>query len=247
MAPWTQHASVRIGFIRTSETEPPFRQKFGDMLEVFARLLNSEELELVGIDGYLGQLPAVDSLDGYLIPGALESADSATGWVRDLRRFVRQLAITRIPVVGVCFGQQIIAQALGGAVAPCANGWQVGVTDVRWQQTPTGCVTPPTGGQTRLYVCHSQEIVALPPDARCIASSDLSRIEAFVVGGSMLGVQGHPEFTCEVAEYYLAKNDIELSPSVVAESRRSLQNGTDHGEIGSMLAAFFSQRYRRGG
>ena len=102
-----------------------------------------------------------------------------------------------------CFGHQLIAQALGGAVGRAAAGWGVGVHT--WKVVRDESWMRPAKREFRLLASHQDQVKTLPSGARLLASSKFCPHAAFAVGEHMLAVQGHPEFTKAYAEFLMHK------------------------------------------
>jgi GMP synthase-like glutamine amidotransferase len=118
-------------------------------------------------------------------------------WIRTLGGFVRKLDTTRTPLVGICFGHQLIAHALDGETAPAEVGWAVGVhtSEVLAQHAwMTPCQT-----SFRLISSHKDQVQTLPGRATLFAASETCPIGGYTIDGHILTFQGHPEFEPEFA------------------------------------------------
>lgn len=136
--------------------------------------------------------PSIYACDGWLITGSRHGVYDQLEWMAPLQDFVRELAAEKIPLIGVCFGHQIIAQALGGEVVKSDKGWGVGVHDYRidrvhsWMQTGSR--------QAKMYAFHQDQVVKLPETAEVFLSSDFCPYAGLSYGDSIISVQAHPEF-----------------------------------------------------
>lgn len=143
-------------------------------------------------DAVNGELPGgADECDGWILTGARHDAYRDDPWIEDLRGFVRRLAAEHRRIVGICFGHQIVAHALGGRVEPVGR-WKAGPQTMDVASTPWFA-----GGRVDLHAMHRDEVVALPPGATPIARGETAEIPAFLVGDTVFCVQDHPEFTDE--------------------------------------------------
>jgi GMP synthase-like glutamine amidotransferase len=162
----------------------------------------------------------------YLITGSIASAYDDTAWVATLREFIRLLHAKRMKVAGVCFGHQVVAQALGGRVVRAAQGWGAGVRAAQVVSERAARYFP--HGQMRLLYHHHDQVVTLPPNAVCFAASDFCPNEGFFIGNHILTFQGHPEHTHEYSRYLLLHHAHNEPAQVRQAALQSLASATDH-------------------
>jgi GMP synthase-like glutamine amidotransferase len=140
----------------------------------------------------LGQLPpAVAACDAYLITGSPVSVYDDLPWIPRLEHFVRQCYEAGKPLVGICFGHQVIAQALGGSVAKAAQGWLLGLHDLKIIE-PKAWVVPQKAVYS-LYFVNQDQVVTLPPDAEWLGCSPNCPYAMFTIKDRVLCLQAHPE------------------------------------------------------
>nr|WP_320058536.1 type 1 glutamine amidotransferase [uncultured Bacteroides sp.] len=161
-----------------------------------------------------------------LITGSRAGAYEDDPWIKKLLEFIRQADAAKAPMAGVCFGHQVIAQALGGKVEPSTKGWGTGIR-VSKVVHPKGFEYFPDK-EMRLHYNHNDQVVQLPPEAELIATSDFCENEAFLIGDHILSFQGHPEYSMEYAQYIL-DNETGTSPKIVEQAKESLQKYTPQG------------------
>jgi GMP synthase-like glutamine amidotransferase len=119
-------------------------------------------------------------------------------WIRDTSTFLRKVRETAVPCVGVCFGHQLLAHALGGRVEKAADGWGAGNHRVEL----SGLAKWKDGDKATcdLLFLHQDQVVALPEDGVVLGWTDHCPVAVMAIGESMLGVQAHPEIPPELIE-----------------------------------------------
>lgn len=139
--------------------------------------------------------PPAGPFAGAIISGSPASAYDETPWIARLTQEIRRWAEAGRPTLGVCFGHQILAHALGGRVIKNPAGWEVGSREV--DLTPAGLADPLFEGlPPRLLVMEShQDIVADPPPGALVLAANRFGAQALAIGPSIRSVQFHPEYT----------------------------------------------------
>lgn len=200
----------------------------GTPTEAYIRFLQSgggTTFSYVGYDVALGEFPeTVDTCDGYVITGSPNGVYDTDSWITDLMQFVRDCYAAEKKLVGICFGHQILAHALGGHTEKSEKGWGLGlkpfdvVAQKPWMTEPVG--------QFGLYFVHQDQVQQLPAEAELLGGNGFCPNAMFVMDDRVLGVQGHPEFTKPIMEDILAGKVGNVSEGVVKTAVFSVQNGT---------------------
>ena len=177
---------MKIGILQTGMAPEEMVERHGEYPGMFEQFLGGYGFDFQTYNVLVDEFPdtATDA-DGWLITGSKHGAYEDHPWITPLENLVRGIYAADIPLVGVCFGHQIIAQALGGTVVKFDGGWSVGHT----QYKMNGHDTPVT-----LNAWHQDQVIDLPKDARVVGSSDFCKYAALAYGGKVLTVQPHPEF-----------------------------------------------------
>lgn len=143
-----------------------------------------------------GELPHdLDECEAYLITGSLQGVYDDFPWIDGLTQFIRAAFAAGKKLVGICFGHQIIAHALGGWAEKSEKGWGLGQR--RFDVTAQRPWMTPRLDNCRLYFAHQDQVVKLPPGAERLGGDEFCANAMFVIGDQVLGIQGHPEFTPE--------------------------------------------------
>lgn len=229
---------MRIGILQADHVDEEYRDRFGDYPEMFVDSLGrvAQTVEFEFLDVQKGCYPSrVDDCDGYLITGSRASVYDDEPWIGELSEFVRDIDRAGVRTVGICFGHQLIANALGGRVDPAPSGWGVGVHS--WNVVHREPWMEPSLGEFRLLASHRDQVTTLPGGARLVASSPFCPNAAFVLDDRLLGVQGHPEFTKDYAEFLLHRRREQLGPAF-APGLHSLDQPTDACTVAAWIMEF---------
>jgi GMP synthase (glutamine-hydrolysing) len=149
-------------------------------------------------------LPAYDAISGIVITGSHTNITEHQPWSERTAEWLTGAVRSGIPVLGICYGHQLLAYALGGEVGPNPNGLELGTVEVHLTENAERDALlgrfPPT---IRVHVGHGESVLRLPREAKRLASSALDINQAFVVGDTAWGVQFHPEFDAEIVVAYI--------------------------------------------
>jgi len=221
---------MHIGILKTDAVRPEWVDEFGEYPDMFERLvLAADPSATFSVwDVEEGVYPSdsdVDTVDGFIITGSKSSAYADKEWIRNLERLVQELHAKRKKMVGICFGHQVIARALGGTVAKSDKGWGVGVNVYNVSELPVQGDDEIRGGGSgflKLVASHQDQVTVLPPGARTLVSNDHCENAGFVIGEHVLTLQGHPEFSAEYSEAIMAFRHDMIGAERVAQGRASL-------------------------
>ena len=240
---------MHIGILKTDAVRPEWVSEFGEYPDMFERLvLAADPSATFSVwDVEEGVYPSdsdVDTVDGFIITGSKSSAYADKEWIRNLERLVQELHAKRKKMVGICFGHQVIARALGGTVAKSDKGWGVGVNVYNVSELPVqGDDEVPGGGSgvLKLVATHQDQVTVLPPGARTVVSNDHCENAGFVVGDHVLTLQGHPEFSAEYSEAIMAFRHDMIGAERVSQGRASLVTHQHEGpRVARWMVAFLS-------
>ena len=276
---------MHIGILKTDAVRPEWVRAFGEYPDMFERLVRGADssARFTTWDVEAGIHPSegeIDSVDGFIITGSKSSVYDDKSWIRDLEGLIQTLHAKRKKMVGICFGHQIIAKALGGLVSKSEKGWGVGInvydlTDLPFEpadeagmnkadakRTADSAQTHILEPQTlepltlehknlehktlehktlKLVASHQDQVEALPPGARTIATNAHCENAGFVMGDHIFTLQGHPEFIPDYAEVIMALRYDMIGAGRVAEGRASLEHHQHEGSrVAEWMVGFFN-------
>ena len=232
-----QKALKPIALIKTGGTIDQIKSQHGDFEEWFAEGMGVSDL--LQIDVFRQQpLPAAETLAAIVITGSAAMVSAREDWSERTAEWLGKAVQKGIPVLGVCYGHQLLAQALGGRVGLNPGGRQIGTVTAQRIEFATN--DPLIGGLPQTFAAqtsHSEVVLELPPGAERLATSPLDDNFAIRFAENVWGVQFHPEFSVPVMSEYIqyraeAIREEGLNPE------RLLKNTTSTKEAKSVLRRF---------
>ncbi|KJS37855.1 MAG: hypothetical protein VR74_07300 [Hyphomonas sp. BRH_c22] len=236
---------MKLTIIETGLVPAPIRASFVDypcMVRALVRA-SDPDMEFETVSVIKGEvLPDPGALDAVLITGSPAGVYDDDPWIAPLMDFIRSAADARLPQVGICFGHQIMAEALGGKVIKSPKGWGIGRHTYEIKACPDWAGDCPA--TISVGVSHQDQVVVLPPDANLLAASDFTPIAAIDYGWTpAISFQCHPEFSAEYcAALYSIRRGGALSDEAVDAAVRSLAQPLDNQRLGTWIAAFLRRR-----
>ncbi|HEX2576549.1 MAG TPA: hypothetical protein VHK88_09390 [Aquihabitans sp.] len=227
---------LRIGLLQCGYVHPDLAGDFGDYPVAFGELLEPHDVELVTYDVQTGPLPDdPGAVDGWLVSGSASSAYERLPWIPPLEAFLRGLVARDAPVVAICFGHQLVAQAHGGRVERSPAGWGAGAHDYELVGTgPWG--STPDRRSVRLIASHQDQVVDLPDGDVVIARTDHCPIAGYTLGTSVLAIQAHPEFTAGLSARLTQARRDRIGDATADAALASLDAPLDRAVVGSWMA-----------
>lgn len=222
-----------IGILQTGLAPDILVDQSGDYPDMFAKLLDGNGFSFRTYRVVEGQLPAsVTECEGWLITGSRHGAYEDHPWIPPLEDFIRASFAAHVPMVGVCFGHQIIAQAMGGKVEKFAGGWAVGPTDYDFD------------GQTlTLNAWHQDQVTRAPEGAKVLASNEFCANAALLYDDRAFTVQAHPEFRSDFIDGLMKTRGKGLVPQgVMDKAATRLSDSLSDQTIAAQIAAFFKAK-----
>ena len=232
--------SLRIAVLLTNDDTSAFAAHFPNdgqkVFQLLQPLRPDWSFEVVSVkDGMFPSGP--EAFDAYVITGSPASVnDDSLPWVGPLLDFIRALHAARQPLIGLCFGHQAVARALGGLVARNAAGWGLGTAPTNWHlQRPW---MTPTQATTTLMAAHNEQVTRMPEGAECLGGSDFCPIGSMQIGQHIWTTQYHPEMPLVFMQALLGYLADKLDADTLARAHGSLQQAADVPLFGQWMAQF---------
>lgn len=199
----------RLILVKTGGTFADLAGERGDFEDWMLSRMEMDRRQVTVLEVFGGGAPAFPdpgSAAGVLITGSHAMVTDREAWSERTARWLAEAVKRRIPVLGVCYGHQLLAHCLGGEVADNPAGLEYGTVEITLAPEAAadrlfGGVAPPFAA----HVTHTQSVVRLPAGARLLAASERDPHQAFAVGGTAWGVQFHPEFDAHVTRTYIRR------------------------------------------
>ena len=243
-----QQTKMRIGILQTGQNRAELAE-FDDYPVLFDRLLNAADraqtnwCEMKTYRVLDGEFPEeITACDGYIVTGSAAGVYEPHDWIAPLMRFIQECHKADIALVGICFGHQAIAKALGGDVVKWPNGWGVGVREMTIADAAEFIDTP--RDRFSLIYFHQDQVTTLPDGARQLATSAFCENGGFTIGTTVLCLQGHPEFNAGYSAALLAAIEDKVGKDRTADAKASLDQPTDAQLIARWINRFFTAAHK---
>jgi len=236
---------MKLTIIETGQVPAAIRERFPDYPEMFRRMVAQADgaVSCETISIIKGEdLPDPARLDAVLYTGSPAGVYDPEPWIAPLADFIRNAATARTPQVGICFGHQIMGEALGGKVVKSHRGWGVGRHTYEIVRCPdwSGVPCPPT---LSVAVSHQDQVVVKPPSASIIARSEFTPFAGLNYEDCpAISFQCHPEFEPDFAAALYNARRAALGDERVAAAVASLEGECDRRLLAGWIVSFLRAR-----
>ncbi len=187
---------MKIGILECDCVNENLQNDFKDypymFIESFNTLGAGFEYKIYNVTN--NHLPVnIDECDAYIMTGSRASANDDDAWIPELEEFICSCQKQEKKLVGICFGHQLMAKALGGKVVLSDSGWGIGLIKSKVLQKKSWM--EPSLSQFNMIICHKDQVIRISEDTELLVSNDHCTNFIFQCGENMLGIQGHPEFS----------------------------------------------------
>ena len=224
---------MQIGILQTGRSPDSIQAEQGDYDDLFKDLFAGQDLTFQTFAVLDGDFPSgPEAADGWLITGSRHSAYENLPWIAPLEALIQKIYKADLLMVGICFGHQIIAQALGGTVGKHEGGWAIGPQTYETSD----------GQMITLNAWHQDQVQALPNTATVLAGNSFCENAVVCYADQVLTFQAHPEFTSDfIAALFEARRGV-LPEHVADQAETALAVPTKLDEMANPIRQFFKQR-----
>ena len=235
--------TLKLGILICGHVNPALHSKFNDYHFMFERLLQRVDgnFKIQYFNVVEGEFP--DGIDAYIASGSQFCVNDDLPWIKQLEIFICELYQAKKCFIGICFGHQLLAKALGGRVEKSEHGWGIGVHTSQFKQIKI--VNTLAQDSMNLVVSHQDQVVKLPIDSRVLSTSEFCPYSMIQVGENFIGLQGHPEFTRQYSSALMDLRKDLIPGETIDAGRESLTKEIDSNEITQWLINFMSEKTSR--
>ena len=238
---------MKIGILATGITPDELIDQHGSYAEMLMQLFDHAQhqfdYELFDVrDGVFPQ--DVERCDGWIITGSKFNVDDDYDWIVKLKQLILDIDAVGNPIVGICFGHQIIAEAFGGKAEAYQGGWGVGLHRYDIIGEPRFIADAPES--FAISAMHRYQVTEKPDNASLFAASDFCEYAGLIYGNNILTLQAHPEFNLQYEEALVKMRKGITIPEDTADAALATlhQDGaaTDSVAVAHWMAGFLTRK-----
>jgi GMP synthase-like glutamine amidotransferase len=239
---------MQIGILQTGDTPDELRERYPDYAGMFGALLQAADPAFTvrnwNINGAMDIPASPGDADGWIITGSRHGVYEDHPWIEPLKAFLREAHGAEAPMVGICFGHQILAEALGGKVVKSDKGWGCGVHSYTVRDRKPWMEDAAT--TLSIQAMHQDQVVEVPPGAQVFMDSPFCPNAGIAYGDTAISVQPHPEFDAAFERTVIENRRGAIIPENVADTALAGVDGpTDSAMFGRWMVRFFREAAAR--
>ena len=235
---------MKIGILLVGRASEDLVDEYGTYAEMLIALINTEEqvFEFKTFNILDNEFPK-DHLecDGWIVTGSPHGVYEDHSWIPTVSQLINNVYEANLPIFGVCFGHQLIAQALGGHVEKSEKGWGLGLHTYQVNNKPDYMSN--LSEKVTLNICHQDQVLRPPQGATVYAKSEFCENAGFYIKDKVLTMQAHPEFLVDFTKALLAaRRDVTIPKEFVDPALVGLKNNPDSvqsNEFAKTIRQFF--------
>lgn len=225
---------MKIGLLACDHIQ----REFPDYPELFKKLLPNYSFEVFNVCE--GDFPkSASAFEAWIITGSKFSVYDEIDWIIKLKSFVQEISAADKYCIGVCFGHQMLGEAMGGVVQKSERGWCVGVHE--FEMLEKELWMKPFQSKANLLMSCQDQIKVLPKNSKILAKSEMCPVGIIKIGNKMLGIQGHPEFSTDYVHSLMKDRTNRIGEQTVKVGVESLKMPTHNSIIAEWIDNFLKQ------
>jgi GMP synthase (glutamine-hydrolysing) len=225
--------------LKMGSTLPSLRERRGDFEDWIAvgASLGPAELQVIDVPS-VRELPPLDGAAGVIVSGSHAMVTERRDWSERAAAWLRNAVSGGMPVLGICYGHQLLAHAYGGEVGANPRGREFGTVQIELDEAGrTDDLLGELPGAFHAHEGHAQSVLRLPREAVRLASNAWDANQAFRIGARAWGVQFHPEFDAGIVREYVRHYRAELSTE--GQAPEALEKAAADNPLGGVILRRF--------
>lgn len=224
----------KIVILKTGKTLESIISLYGDFHEHIIKAGNLNENEVIVVDCQGEEKPPeIEDIKGVIITGSHSMVSDYEPWSVKISQWLKNITKTNIPILGICYGHQLLADVLGGKVGYNPKGMEMGTVDIfLTEDGENDRLLGVLSHKFRGHEAHSQSILELPKEAKVLAYNGHDSVQSFSYKNHIWGTQFHPEFSANIVKEYI-KFDEEKNES--NKNYENIYNKVEQHKYGELL------------